>query len=712
MARAFSNEELYAPCGCGSGKKFKFCCYASLRDGAGTPAPASAAAWPPHVAAAEAVVARAVRQLERGDLDGARRQLEEARDLAPDYVRVRTNLALCLLAMGEAKAAMEELDAGLELAPDNMFVLGLKATAHLTLGETAKAKALAPRILHAPAPEATHAERGIMALAQLHAHQEVLDLVKRLDRSWLSPSSRLTAGFAALNVGDAKTAQHFLSTLRGTPREPLAQERLFHLNQGRFPPTLTGQYTYPHAFDALQLPTWMKRLPALHGAEARQFAADKPVLVEMLASMLELPEEQALTGLDLLARVATPYAVEQLRLVATGMRGSDMVRMRALRALRNAHGVKPGEVLRVHRDGRYRDLAEEDLPPPEDEDDGAGHDPLEVPDQHMQLYVDGCLALREGKLEKALRLQRELLRLLPEHPLAMHNVAVTLLNQNVSGDEPERLLRHALEVYPGYHYARASLAKLCIRDGKLEEAEAVLDPKHLSGKAHPTAVAQVMLALFSLHLQRKETEAALDALEHARTLAPDDQAVAAAVDANRLQLGLRKKLAEMDKKARRKQAQRQQVEIRPDVTVREALAPLTLSVLRALAKRWDVPGTGSLPKAELLGVMVGLYRDPRFPARCVDSLAPNARAALAHLLRLGGRAQEALIAREHDREVGAPAPPGVHSWRRSEPRPGVADQLVDTCAVVRGGVDGTLSLVVPEELRQGLAEALKRSPVT
>ena len=112
-----SQTDMYAPCPCGSGKKYKFCCHQKPQSGASSLKSARFWAGLSAHAAAEydVLVARdgesfleavdlnrdAMRQMQRSEFEKAIPIFRKAVALSKDYYSPANNLAVCLYVVGK-----------------------------------------------------------------------------------------------------------------------------------------------------------------------------------------------------------------------------------------------------------------------------------------------------------------------------------------------------------------------------------------------------------------------------------------------------------------------------------------------------------------------------------------------------------------------------------------------------------------------------------
>jgi hypothetical protein len=219
----------------------------------------------------------------------------------------------------------------------------------------------------------------------------------------------------------------------------------------------------------------------------------------------------------------------------------------------------------------------------------------------------------------------------------------------------------------------------------------------------------MMLAVMDLLAAQGDVRGAVRAFKTAQAAAPDDPAVQAA--AERIEgIG---NWVEWDDAARQRKANKVKKQraraLTPDAGVAEALAEFTAAELKKVLRGLGAtPTETSRPKADLLRQLEGALADEQRLKRAATKLSPNAARAAAHVLRLGGWADEAMIAREHDRPNRPPLPPEappVFSAPAHE-EPGVLDELVASGLAVRAAVLGVPALLVPAPARKPLARVL------
>lgn len=259
-------EIIYAPCPCGSGKKFKFCCYTKYRDMLEddmTPAEVAqlvrcesrgvydesthdARAWKLHDDGIELMRGRKLKE--------AQVKFHAAREIDPAFRSCWNNEASCAWHLNDWRAAYEIQKEGLSHDCDsNVFSLAALARYALAVGrpdeaEEALAKALAPLPL-----AVDEALEVCKSLALLHRHREILDYAAR---SGMGDSPRIAffTGVAHANLGETADAWTDLNKAQDSEFETTAYDYCCYLEDKRMPMSLGiedwpyfSHYSFPPA---------------------------------------------------------------------------------------------------------------------------------------------------------------------------------------------------------------------------------------------------------------------------------------------------------------------------------------------------------------------------------------------------------------------------------------------------------------------------------
>ena len=192
---AYTNEELYGPCPCGSGKKLKFCC----KDGL--------VRRPDRADARELELA--IDEANANNLAAARARLEKLVAAGSNEVLVHAVLASLLAADGDDDAAIARARATLAIVPGHVATNALLAQLLTVRGDRVEANAILDRVLRAPIKDGAEAHTLVTALGVLERDHDVVTVCGRL----FGQMTHLLAfawAVAAFNVGDKATATRVL----------------------------------------------------------------------------------------------------------------------------------------------------------------------------------------------------------------------------------------------------------------------------------------------------------------------------------------------------------------------------------------------------------------------------------------------------------------------------------------------------------------------
>ena len=223
-----ANELLYAACPCGSGKKFKFCCYPEVRD----ELPCDATQEDVMIAVrrhmqpfgmindidpvedreAIGLVREGISLRDKGGLDEAIAKFRESRSLKPKLYAAWNNEAVCLWCIGEFDRAIGTLKEGLSFSADvNSFGWGQLAVWLHLMDDDAGAEECAGKAAAIMPLSADAAAQTCQALALLRRHGELLAYAEKSgfdETPWIS----YYIGVAALNLGDIAKARLSLAS--------------------------------------------------------------------------------------------------------------------------------------------------------------------------------------------------------------------------------------------------------------------------------------------------------------------------------------------------------------------------------------------------------------------------------------------------------------------------------------------------------------------
>jgi hypothetical protein len=481
---AFTNDELYGPCPCGSGKKLKFCCRETLTRRA--------------PAAEEAAIQRAWDLVEMGDFAGVAAIIEPFIAQGSRSAHARVVLAVERAVGGDLDEAIGLCrEAWSVLAPGQVYAGGLLAHLLVMKGDTVEAGAILDRILKVPIRHGTDAYAVTAALALLERDRDLVALAHGVgDDDNLVVA--VAGGIAALNLGDRATARTLLTKARAKGKDPTL---LLMLRQttgpvvtspwGRFEPLMIGNFG-----------------PAATGLLLTEQAADgrfhdDVAMSRVVARMLR---QSVLIGQDVLrpelveatcasiAALHPDVARAELQTLWESAHVPSSTAMIAAQAALQAGLITADTDLQLVINGvpKVGRVARRDfLPNP-----ALMAEVYDLP-AHLDVVERQALGLqREGRHVEAIALLDTILAELPGHPSTVFNRLVCQVKQgHISVPEQIAALKALLTRVPRYLVARQTLASIFIATYHFDDAAAVLTEAHLAEALTPEQCAQVARSL-------------------------------------------------------------------------------------------------------------------------------------------------------------------------------------------------------------------------
>jgi tetratricopeptide (TPR) repeat protein len=206
------NIDVYAPCRCGSGKKYKFCCLQKDRQ---EKARFAAIKWDDPLRVlevggrptvlldleeSERLNAEGMRLLGRQQFAEAERSFRAAISAAPLVPAPHNNLALTAFAQGRIDEAIRIQETILRKVPvDNVFGMSNLVQFYLTTGRVTEAEALADDTLHRRAHDPWALGKQCEVIARLGRHRDILDAVEQYTGE-SDGAVHYFAGIAAANL--------------------------------------------------------------------------------------------------------------------------------------------------------------------------------------------------------------------------------------------------------------------------------------------------------------------------------------------------------------------------------------------------------------------------------------------------------------------------------------------------------------------------------
>ena len=251
-----------------------------------------------------------------------------------------------------------------------------------------------------------------------------------------------------------------------------------------------------------------------------------------------------LIGLILKQRLRVPFPAETgaeidpsarrapaiLRTLARLPAGTSKERLGFLNALRAAGEIAPDEAVdfwdgkelrqvqtiatEIHRESESSDL----------------------PDDLHGILQESLLLHRAGRYEESEARLNAILERIPDHRIALGNLAAIRTIQN-RGREAQEILRRVIAAHPDYLIARCNLAVMLIEEGELDQADALLDGLSQRPRLHVQEVFDLYGAMAMLNRARGNDTAADGLMATLEGMVEDEDDARRLVRARRASLG-------------------------------------------------------------------------------------------------------------------------------------------------------------------------------
>lgn len=438
---------------------------------------------------------KAMARMQARDLNGAIRRMKSLVADYPHHYRVRNTLATAYFQSGKREEAFEQIKRVLQDHPENLFALNVKAEFLLQSGRIEEAQAALDDSLRREPTEAEHWHGLAKLVAALRSEQDVIDLAQRGQAHDMpGPNSMRelailphVAGVAHARLGDLpaarqcwKTAQKVYPQFDMSRRNeedlkllPGQQHGLWYLPIEMFVPQADNELIVAVAepYDPNHGIGW----PPLSPQHEQRLAHLLPLAPLMIERGCEDSWDFAVAWLF---RQATPESIELARQAAQGPQAIDKERHYLLEALCQAGQLPPGEY-DVWSGGQpvkrsYGTI--QILYQPEK----TGYLP-----RQQRILNEGFKNLSEGQFEEGERLFRIAIKSGVDDAPTWFNLAAALKYQR-KVHQADEILTEIRRRWPEYAFARIMVASEALAKGRLDEAQAELEPIYQKTSMHIT----------------------------------------------------------------------------------------------------------------------------------------------------------------------------------------------------------------------------------
>lgn len=518
----------YDPCPCGSGKKYKFCCYLKRDE-----SPSSESAYPRsqsarlHEEVADSLLfekpedlrlfQKALRLMNNADFNAAIPIFRKVVSSSPKFYSPANNLALCFFATGRIDKAIEVQNESINQSPlPNPFGICNLATFYYIKGDLISSKRFLDMALETDMPSADSVTKACEVLSRFHLHMEILDFICSTEFDE-DPNVCFYAGVAAANLGNMETA---LSELKRVPighhKASMAQRYLNCLRDRTKPHTVSGDWPYLVTYEICPPDIILRNTEK----EADEWMR-RPVMADVCEAMLNEAAGDVDPVIGILSGLKSPNATELLWRIVKGSYGPDQLRLEAVQVLEMNGEIGNNESVEILLDGEKREIA-------------VAHTCLnpefsfgsDLPPEIEPLYTKAIKAMQRKKpnFAKAGEMFQDVLHKLPAFYPAKYNYAVSLIQRGLM-DEAEPVVREIVQAHPEYLFARSTLIQILLTDGRVDEAEELISSLPEIEETHPDAMAMWMCGRAKYYEYLEDFDKAADYVKQAYDLAPHMNAV-------------------------------------------------------------------------------------------------------------------------------------------------------------------------------------------
>ena len=489
---------LYSECPCGSGKKFKFCCYPSIRndlppdptraDVTGAIRLRSRVARLTELTTKPVVldldrfhelIGRGLRHLHNGRYGEAKRVLLQAKDEFGMLPTAYNNLALCALVQGNLKEAEEWVQEVVRRFPsENPFGLAMYADIRYLRGDVIGALDIIERAERIVPPSVDQAVRVCESMAHFKDHERI---VRYAEKSGYAddPIMAFFLGIALANLGrHADAVRSLRIAVRGTQPDYVTRI-LDEVTAGKRPQTICGDWMY-FTHDSFTL--FAGLMNSVKDGDNQQIDLSSEALAEMVEVETNAGLIDVLEAIKILSTSLTKRAERMLDALRSDASRPENIRQAAEKAY--AEHFADSDLGK-----RLRSIPEGQLEKMIITEDAATHAPLDPAYEESYFKaVHICLdpSSRKSDLKEALRLLKDLYAKVPDNPAVANNYASALSRLGCK-EEAEVVIRECFAHHPEYVFGAANYLANLMVSGKMDEARAMIENYRLPQRIHPDA---------------------------------------------------------------------------------------------------------------------------------------------------------------------------------------------------------------------------------
>lgn len=457
---------------------------------------------------------------------------EELIGLKPDLAAARNNLSMSLFHLAQFERAQSWAKDTVERFPENLFAQSMYGTLLFLGGRLSDAKEVAANttsfLLRTFDPESKTLSDGIIKLVELLSFlgddEQVVKVVELADQltnmghenRGLAHHYRAVA-FLRLDRGDEALAS-WESSKRLLPSYSLVSENLLdlHYEKGHAPwPFSLGLWIPASMFTEIR--ALFKHGTQKYDESVAAMLRKWPQLKALIPELLDRGDPGAREFAIAVARAdQSPEMMQALLKFATGRRGPEQMRLKALEMLRD-HGVIDDSPITFFSRGQWTEVGVRSL--------DVHWNPTLHPDSDVNDLISECyIALSEGDVERSLELSARCVEADPDYPACLfHRVtALKLSGTAAAKKEAREKLENLRQRFPEYGFALISLALDALDEKQWKKAEELLKPLATRTSWHGSEYVAYAYAQAKLCVGLGRIDAAQSIIDVAKEIVPDD----------------------------------------------------------------------------------------------------------------------------------------------------------------------------------------------
>jgi tetratricopeptide (TPR) repeat protein len=447
------------------------------------------------------------------------RLAEQSLSVRPDFVALRNNLSLAYQNLGQTDRAIAMAREVLARDPRNLHALGNLTRCLVLGGQRDEAAVIAERLKAIPTLTIDIAVKQLEGLSFFGDDAAILAIFDRAqklkDRDADRKSSALLhhlAAVAALRQGKPQAAhRRWQKALELDPGLELASSNLADLAQPvderNAPWPYSIEYWIQRAMvDELIHDVSKQRSPEALTRAGRRFLQRHPQIAAIIPSLLERGDR---FGREFAVRLAglaqTPELLAALAAFAQSQAGSTELRLQAAQ-LAQQGGAMANGTLRFWQGGAWHETMLFGI---EIHGEPAPH---KLPPLVFTLQREAVFAMHAGQASKAERLLLQALAEVPNDPSLLNNLGAVYAYLGRL-EEAELIARRLVAEYPDYLFGLTNMVHYLLLEGKLAEAQALIDPLLRLKRIHVSEFTSLAAAQVSILLAEGKFDGATSWLE-------------------------------------------------------------------------------------------------------------------------------------------------------------------------------------------------------